>query len=98
MTREADPTEVTPLTHQRRTYGPDGRVMIDAVDDPGECRQLHVAVVPHQSTHWIPDNTGTAGRRDCTVDRANDPQRSRPRVAHLRNHGSPLGGVASDLD
>jgi len=35
VTRETDPTEITPLIHQHRTYGPDGRVVVDAVDDPG---------------------------------------------------------------
>ena len=39
-TRETDPTEITPLMHQHRTYGPDGRVVVDAVDDPGEYGQL----------------------------------------------------------
>ena len=36
VTRETDPTEITPLMHQHRRYGPDGRVVVDAVDDPGE--------------------------------------------------------------
>ena len=36
VTRETEPTEITPLMHQHRRYGPDGRVVVDAVDDPGE--------------------------------------------------------------
>lgn len=37
-TRETQPTEITPLMHQHRSYGEDGRVVVDSVDDPGECR------------------------------------------------------------
>ena len=40
VTRETEPTEITPLMHQHRGYGEDGRVVVDAVDDPGECRYL----------------------------------------------------------
>ena len=40
VTRETDPTEITPLMHQHRRYGPDGRVVVDAVDDPGEHKCL----------------------------------------------------------
>lgn len=36
VTRETEPTEITPLMHQHRRFGPDGRVVVDAVDDPGE--------------------------------------------------------------
>jgi hypothetical protein len=36
VTRETDPTEITPLMHQHRRYGPDGRVVVDSLDDPGE--------------------------------------------------------------
>lgn len=36
VTRETEPTEITPLMHQHRGYGPDGRVVVDSVDDPGE--------------------------------------------------------------
>ena len=39
VTRETEPTEITPLMHQHRRYGPDGRVVVDAVDDPGEFKQ-----------------------------------------------------------
>ena len=35
-TRETEPTEITPLVHQHRRYGQDGRVVVDAVDDLGE--------------------------------------------------------------
>lgn len=35
-TQETEPTEITPLIHQHRRYGPDGRVVVVAVDDPGE--------------------------------------------------------------
>ena len=37
VTRETEPTEITPLIHQHRRYGPDGRVVVDSVDDPGKC-------------------------------------------------------------
>ena len=36
VTRETEPTEITPLVHQHRGYGEDGRVVVDSVDDPGE--------------------------------------------------------------
>jgi hypothetical protein len=36
VTRATEPTEITPLIHQHRRYGPDGRVVVDAVDNPGE--------------------------------------------------------------
>ena len=98
VTRETEPTEITPLMHQHRTYGPDGRVVVDAVDDPGEHRRPHVVVVPHRSLHRIPNNAGTTGRRDGMVDRTDDPHCSHPRPARLRNHSTPLGCVASDLD
>ena len=39
VTRETDPTEITPLMHQHRRYGEDGRVVVDSVDDPGERRR-----------------------------------------------------------
>ena len=38
VTRETGPTEITPLIHQHRSYGEDGRVVVDGLDDPGECR------------------------------------------------------------
>ena len=42
VTRETDPTEITPLMHQHRGYGPDGRVVVDAVDDPGKYRDTSI--------------------------------------------------------
>ena len=62
VTRETEPTEITPLIHQHRGYGPDGRVVVDAVDDPGECRRLHAVVVPDQPTRRISYYRGTTGR------------------------------------
>ena len=98
VTQETEPMEITPLMHLRKAYGPDGRVVVDAVDDSGEHRQPHVVVVPHRSSHRIPNSAGTTGRRDRLVDRPNDPQCSHPRTARLRNYSSPTGCVASDLD
>ena len=62
VTRETDPTEITPLMHQHRRYGPDGRVVVDAVDDPGEYRHPHAIIVPYQPMHRISYYPGTAGR------------------------------------
>ena len=76
--RETELTELTPSSHRHGTPGPDGGVVIDAVDDPGEYRQLHKIAGPHQPTHRIPDNSETTKRQDCMVDRASVPQCSRP--------------------
>lgn len=62
VTRETEPTEITPLMHQHRGYGPDGRVVVDAVDDPGEYRYLHTMIAPYQPTRRISHYPGTAGR------------------------------------
>ena len=62
VTRETDPTEITPLMHQHRRYGPDGRVVVDAVDDPGECRCPHAVVAPYQPTRRVSYHPGTTGR------------------------------------
>ena len=94
VTQETEPTEITPLIHQHRTYGPDGRVVVDTVCDPGEYRQPRLVDVSHQSTLRTPDNTGTTGRRNCMADRANDLQYPHPRTVRLRNYGSLLGCVA----
>ena len=40
VTQETEPTEITPLIHQHRTYGPGGRVLAGAVDDPNEYGNL----------------------------------------------------------
>ena len=49
VTRETEPTEITPLMHQHRRYGPDGRVVVDAVDDPGEYKYptIHITLRRH---------------------------------------------------
>ena len=62
VTRETEPTEITPLMHQHRRYGPDGRVVVDAVDDPGECRCLHAVAAPYQPMRRVFYCPGTAGR------------------------------------
>ena len=62
VTRETEPTEITPLMHQHRSYGPDGRVVVDAVDDSREYRNPRAAIVPYQPTRRIFYYPGTAGR------------------------------------
>ena len=62
VTRETDPTEITPLMHQHRRYGPDGRVVVDAVDDPGERRHPHAVVLPYQPARRISCYPGITGR------------------------------------
>ena len=83
VTQETDPTEITPLMHQHRRYGPDGRVVVDAVDDPGGYRRPHAMIVPYQTMRRIFHHQGTARRRDYVVDRANDPYCPLPRAAGL---------------
>ena len=62
VTRETDPTEITPLMHQHRRYGPDGRVVVDAVDDPGECGRSLTEILPDQSVCRIFYYPGAARR------------------------------------
>ena len=62
VTRETEPTEITPLMHQHRSYEPDGRVVVDAVDDSGECGYHHAAIVSHRPMRRISHHPGTAGR------------------------------------
>ena len=48
--------------HQRRRYGPDGRVVVDAVDDPGESRRSHTVILSDQSVCRIFYYPGAARR------------------------------------
>ena len=59
VTRETDPTDITPLMHQHRRYGPDGRVV---VDDSGECRRSHAVTLTDQSVCRIFYYPGAARR------------------------------------
>ena len=62
VTRETEPTEITPLMHQHRRYGGDGRVVVDAVDDPGKHRSPHAVVVFCRPACRVLRFPGTTGR------------------------------------
>ena len=98
VTRETDPTEITPLMHQHRSYGPDGRVVVDSVDDSREYKHPYTATVPYKPTRRTTYYPGTAGRRNYLVDCTNDPQCPHPCTARLRNYLPLIGCVAPDFD